>query len=200
MQEKVKNEKVSVWKALCFSNFLMGKDVAHKIAYIAVMTALAVIVNTLEIKLTVAQFSFTIFFTALAGVFLGGVVGFCVGFLGDMIGFFLHPMGEYSPWIGISTGLMAFLVAICVLLFKGETMKQKYAKLAVGSLLIFVCCTCGITALYLNLVWYKSMTYFEYIIERLFVEGQILNSLVNSAMIIFLLPRLEKIKILGIKL
>ena len=200
MSQTQQQGKTPVWKALCFSPFLLKKDIAHKIAYIALTTALAVIVNALEIKLTVAQFSFTVFFSAFAGALLGGVAGFCAGFLGDMIGFFLHPMGEYSPWIGISTGLMAFLTALCILIFKGENRKSKYVKLAVASLLIFLLCTCGITALYLNLVWYKSMTYFEYISMRLFVQGQIFNSLVNSAMIVFLLPLLEKIKVLGIKL
>ena len=200
MEEKVTKEKTPFWKALCFSSFLLKKDIAHKIAYIAVTTALAVLINALEIKLTVAQFSFTIFFSAFAGVVLGGVAGFCAGFLGDMIGFFLHPMGEYSPWIGISTGLMAFFTALCVLLIKGGTTGKIYFKLSMACLLIFVFCTCGITALYLNLVWYKSMTYFEYIAMRLFAQGQIFNSLVNSAMIVFLTPYLSKIKILGIKL
>ena len=86
------------------------------------------------------------------------------------------------------------------MIFKSESIKGKHLKLAVACLLIFLVCTCGITALYLNLVWYKSMTYFEYITMRLFVQGQIYNSLVNSALIVFVLPLLEKIKPLGIKL
>ena len=94
--------KEQVWKRILFSQTLLGKNAAHKIAYIALTTALAVIVNALEIKLTVAQFSFTVFFSAFAGALLGGGAGFLACFLGDMIGFFLHPMGEYSPWIGIS--------------------------------------------------------------------------------------------------
>ena len=192
--------KEKVWKRVLFSQTLLGKNAAHKIAYIALTTALAVIVNALEIKLTVAQFSFTVFFSAFAGALLGGGAGFLACFLGDMIGFFLHPMGEYSPWIGISTGLMAFLTALCILVFKSESRNGKYLKLAAACLLIFLVCTCGITALYLNLVWYKSMTYFEYITMRLFVQGQIYNSLVNSALIVFALPLLEKIKPLGIKL
>ena len=187
-------------KGIIFSPMLEKKDTAHKIAYIALMTALAVVVNALEIKLTIAQFSFTMFFSAFAGIFLGGVAGFASCFFGDMIGFFLHPMGEYSPWIGISTGLMALFSALCVYLISTENKKWIYVKLCVACLLIFIFCTCGITTLYLNLVWYKSMTYFEYLTLRLFGNGQIFNSLFNSALIIFAIPALTKIKPLGIKL
>ena len=170
---------------LLFSPTLWEMGKSRKITYLGVATALSV--------------SFTMFFSVFVGVLLGGIAGFCTGFLGDLIGFFLHPMGEYSPWIGISTGLMAFFAGLCVhVLFTQK--RNVYIKLAVACLLIFVICTCGITTLYLNLVWVKGMTYFEYLFTRLFVQGQIINSLVNCALAIWLIPYLSKIKPLGIKL
>ena len=194
-------EKVcDVLKTLLFSKTLWQKRKSHKIAYIAVTTALAVAVNALEIKLGVAQFSFTIFFSVFSGVLLGGGAGFCAGFLGDLIGFFIHPMGEYSPWIGISTGLMAFFAGVCVYTLFAEKKEWLQIKLAITCVLIFIVCTCGITALYLNLVWFKSMTYFEYLSLRLFGQGQIFNSLFNSILAVLCIPRLVEIKALGIKM
>lgn len=191
--------KTSFLKRLLFSRVLEDKNQAHKIAYIAVTTALCIIVNTLEIKLTVAQFSFTIFFSAFAGVVLGGGAGFCACFLGDMLGFFIHPMGEYSPWIGISTGLMAFFAA-AVLYCSKQPRKNIYLKLTLACVLIFVVCTSGITALYLNKVWYSSMGFFEYLSMRLFVQGQIWNSVFNSVLIVLGIPALVKIKAFKINL
>ena len=189
----------TAWKKLLFSKTLLKKSASQKIAYIAVVTALCVIVNSLEIKLTVAQFSFTIFFSAFAGVVLGGISGFCACFLGDMLGFFIHPMGEYSPWIGISTGLMAFFAAL-VLYCSKEPKKNTYGKLTLACVLIFVVCTSGITAWYLNKVWYSSMEFFDYLFMRLFVQGQIWNSLFNSVLIVLGIPELVKIKALKINL
>ncbi len=192
-------ENDSLWKRFIFSPTLLLKPKSHKIAYIAVMTALAVIINTLEIKLTVAQFSFTIFFSIFIGVVLGGGAGFCACFLGDLIGFLMHPMGEYSPWIGISTGLMPVITA--TILFVLPTFKKHLrCKLSIACVLIFFVCTCGITALYLNLVWYAGMGFWEYLTMRLFAQGQIWNSAVNSILAVVIIPLIVKIKPLKINL
>lgn len=205
MQTKEQNEQTSTQKQtvnkwlsrLMFSRTLEEKNAAKKIAYIALMTAFCVVANMLEIKLGSVQFSLTILISGLTGMVIGGGAGFCACFLGDLIGFFLHPFGEYSPFIGISTGLMALFIGWAFYLFE-QPQKGIYLKLGVACLLIFIVCTCGITTLYLNLVWKKSMTFWEYLPFRLFVEGQIYNSLVNSALVVLGLPALSKLKILKI--
>ena len=110
MQEQ-KNERVSLWKRMLFSKTMLAKNTSKKITYAALATAFLVLVNVLEIKLGGVQFSLTIFVAAFSGLLLGGGMGFCACFFGDMIGFFIHPFGEYSPWIGISTALMAVFTA-----------------------------------------------------------------------------------------
>ena len=205
MQTKEQNEQTSTQKqtvnkwlsSLMFSRMLEEKNAAKKIAYIALMTAFCVVANMLEIKLGSVQFSLTILISGLTGMVIGGGAGFCACFLGDLIGFFLHPFGEYSPFIGISTGLMALFIGWAFYLFE-QPQKGIYLKLGVACLLIFIVCTCGITTLYLNLAWKKSMTFWEYLPFRLFVEGQIYNSLVNSALVVLGLPALSKLKILKI--
>ena len=186
-----------LFSRLVFSKTLLAKRTTQKITATALMTALCVVINTLEIKLGGVQFSLTIFISAFAGLFLGGLSGFSACFLGDLIGFFLHPMGEYAPWIGISTGLMALIPALLVSLPKAHKLMPLY--LAVSSLLCFVVCTSGITTWYLNRVWYKSMTFTECLFTRLFVQGQIWNSVFNAVLTVAVLPLIAKVKPLGIK-
>ena len=188
----------SFFSKLLFSPTMQAKNKSHRIAYMALITALGVVINMLEIKLGGVQFSLTIFISAFAGLYLGAISGFFCGFLGDMIGFLIHPMGEYSPWIGIATGLMAFIIGVCIVLPNAKKWLPFY--LGVGCILIFLICTCGITTLYLNKVWVKGLTYWEYLPVRLFAQGQIWNSIVNSVLAIVCLPLLVKVKPLRINL
>jgi biotin transporter BioY len=198
MQNQNGQEKKLGAKRLFFSKTLLAKSHSRKITYIAVATALMTVVNALEIKLGGIQFSLTVFTAALTGLLLGGAAGFSACFLGDMLGFFIHPFGEYSPWIGISTGLMAFFIAVFLLLPNAKTLLRIY--LGLGYICIFVFCTCGITTLYLNLVWYKGMTFWECLFMRLFVQGQIFNSFFNFVLLIIAAPAITKIKALRIQI
>jgi ECF transporter S component (folate family) len=182
-----------------FSPLVLSLPKAKKIAYIAVVTAITIVANTFfELKFLGVQFSLTIFVSVLAGIILGALPAFVACFLGDLFGFLLHPMGEYSPFIGISTGLMAVFGALIVALpaaFKGGL----FVKIALVCVLIFCVCTAGITTVYLNAVWYKSLTYGECLVARLFAEGQIWNSVGNYALLFAVVPTLTKIQPLGVK-
>ena len=197
MNEQEK-DKVSIWKRVLFSKTLLAKNTSKKITYTAVATAFLVVVNILEIKLGGVQFSLTIFVAMLSGLLLGCGAGFCACFLGDMIGFFIHPFGEYSPWIGISTGLMAAFIALFLLLPNARRTLLLYSYLWASCLCVFFFCTCGITTWYLNAVWYKSMTFWECLSMRLFVQGQIFNSLANYLLLFLAVPAILKVKALKI--
>ena len=160
------------------------------------MTAFTVIANTFfELKFFSVQFSVTIFVSVLAGIFLGSAFGFTACFLGDLIGFLLHPFGAYLPWIGISTGLMAVFGALLYGRIPWENKTGKILKLLFVNLAIFVFCTAGITSITLNKVWFSSLTYPQYLIQRLFVEGQIWNTLLNALLLFVLLPIVERVKL-----
>ncbi len=195
---KENGASVPFWKLLLFSKMLMKKTDAQKIAYIGVTMAYTVVVNMLEIKLGGIQFSLTILVSALAGIILGAGSGFAACFVGDLFGFFIHPFGEYSPWIGIATGLMAFVMGVMVVL--PNVKKFLFLYLGIGCLAVFALCTAGITTLYLNKVWYTSMTYWECLVFRLFVQGQIWNSLFNYTLLFIAVPTLSKVKPLGLNL
>ena len=180
---------------------LAGKNISHKIAYIAVVTALVVVCNLFfEFKLAETQFSFTIAVSALAGVVLGPAFGFVACFLGDLVGFLYHSGGfAYYPWIGISMGLIAVIFGLLIGGLDSDIKGFLYVKLCVASLLTFAICTVGINTTAFWLL-YSKVGYGTYLVSRLFVQGQIWNSLVNYALLFGLIPLLNRIKPLKIYL
>ena len=181
-----------------FSQTLLKLSPTKRVAYIAVMSAFTVAANMFfEVKFMDVQFSFTIAVSALTGVILGPLAGFAACFLGDLVGFLYNSAGyAYYPWIGISMGLVAVIFSLCLRLpFQGKIP----LKIAIASLLTFVICTVGINTTSFYFL-YAKVGYFTYLFARLFVQGQIWNSLVNYAALLLLLPILGAVKPLKIKL
>lgn len=199
------------WRNLFFSKTLQDKNQSHKIAYIAVMTAFIIVSNFFEFKLRDTQFSLTIVVALLSGIIIGSVFGFAACMLGDFIGFLLHPAYIYMPWVGISTGLFAFLAGLIVngipVSFKGGI----WVKLALVSLLSFFVCTVGVNSAgfyfynkamgfstavidYVSERFGGGVTFLAYVFYRLFFKGQIWNSLFNYVLLFLAVPMLNKIK------
>ena len=199
MQE---NKKTNVrWKELLFSKTLAKKNTSHKIAYIAVITAFVVIANMFfEFKFADTQFSLTIVISALAGILLGPIFGFAACFLGDLVGFLYNSAGfMYMPWIGLSMGLTALIAGFVL---NGIPAKNKwglYVKLGAVCVSTFLICTVAIntTAFW---ILYAKVDYWTYLITRLFVQGQIWNSLFNFLLLFIAVPTLQRIKPLKIQI
>ncbi len=187
------------WKELLFSKTLVGKNRSQKIAYIAVMTAFCVVANMFfEFKLADTQFSLTIAVSALTGILIGPLFGFTACFLGDLVGFLYNSAGfAYMPWIGLSMGLTAVLAGFIVNGWKGERPWVLYAKLALVCLANFLLCTVVINTTAFWLL-YSKVDYFTYLVSRLFVQGQIWNSLFNFVLLFIAVPVLSRIKPLKI--
>jgi uncharacterized membrane protein len=184
-----------------FSDTVLTQSRSKQLAYVGVVTALTVVANTFfEFKLADVQFSLTIFFSALSGLILGSAFGFLACFLGDLFGFLLHPFGMYSPWVGISTGLIAVFAYLIVnflpLRFRGGVQ----VKLLLVSLLVFAVCTVGINTTFFYLMQTRNVGFGTYLVTRLFVQGQIWNTLLNTLLLIFAIPALAKIKQLKLKI
>ena len=189
-------------KRLLLSDLMLDISNTKRIAYIAVMTALCVVCNMFfEFKLADTQFSFTIFFSAMTGMIIGPLFGFVAGFLGDLVGFLYNSGGfVYYPWIGISMGLVAFISAIVVNGFFFKFRGGLYVKLAIVSVLTFAICTIAInTTCFWILYAGRKVPYFVYVGSRLFVGGQIWNSLVNYALLFALFPLVLRIRDLLVK-
>ncbi len=181
---------------------LQKKSRTQKIAYIAVMTAFCVITNMFfEFKFADVQFSLTIFVSALTGILIGGGLGFVAGFLGDLVGFLYNNAGLiYTPWVGISMGIISFLFGVTVNLWKGKCGKGFiFVKLTAACLLTFLLCTIAINTTAFWLL-YSKVDYRTYLITRLFVQGQIWNSIANYALLFIALPILNRIKPLKLEI
>ena len=158
-------QKRSVWGRLLFSETLAGKKETHKIAYIAVMTAFAVIVNMFfEFKLAETQFSFTLAASILTGILLGPIFGFTACFLGDLVGFLYNSAGfMYMPWVGISLGVAAVISGI-IFNIRFEKKWAVYAKLALVCGVTFILCTVAINTTAFWLL-YSKVDYGTYLIS-----------------------------------
>ena len=187
-------KKVSIWQRLLLSETLI-KSKSHTLAYISVMTAFCVVVNMFfEFKLAETQFSLTLFMSALTGILIGPIFGFVACFMGDLVGFLYNSAGfAYMPWIGISMGMAAVIAGFIVNFWRGEKDWFLYVKLALVCLLTFTICTVLINTTAFWLL-YSKVSYGAYLVSRLFVQGQIWNSLFNYVLLFIAVPVLGKIK------
>lgn len=149
--------------------------VTKRIAYTAVLTALATVFNIITFfPVRYCSLSFTAIPCFIAGVVLGPISGFAVGFLGDLLGHLIMPQGAYMPLIGISSGLFGLIPGLIFLLFNGKD----YLKIGISFLLCLVICTVFLNTYNLWLVYSKgTKSFWTYLELRL--PFQILVSAVN---------------------
>lgn len=121
-----------------------------RIAYLALFVALATLFN---VGTFVINRYFALSFIGIpcfiAGIMLGPISGFVVGFLGDLLGSIIAPQGPYMPMIGIASGLYGFIPGIVFLIFK---MKPQI-KIAISYLLCLIICTCCLNTVNIWLVY-----------------------------------------------
>lgn len=200
-----------VWKRALFSELMLSKSPAARLAYIGVVTALCIAVNFVEIKFATTQFSFTIMMSALAGILIGPLFGFCATWLGDGIGYLCNSAGyPYYWWVALSCGCMALIAGLVMQL----PMRGKHAlaaKLALICALTFLVCSVGINSVcnyYIGLRLYMPsdvtaaaaeyfggrLTFGTYLVIRYIFLLQILNSLVNDVLLVIAVYALRAAK------
>lgn len=159
--QKQKNEKVSFKEGvkLNLNNFLGTKPKSKngivlkttaRITYIALLTALSTLFN-IGTFYPVKYFalSFTAIPCFIAGIMLGPISGFAVGFLGDLVGALIAPQGPYMPMIGIASGLFGLIPGLIFLLFRFHP----HLKILVSYILCLIICTCCLNTVNLWLVY-----------------------------------------------
>ncbi len=176
-------------------------------AYLGVFVALAVVVNMFSIDLTPQlKISFTYVVAFYAGTLLGPLSGFTVCFVGDFLGFLIMP-SPYPYWLltGICSGLFALIPGVVMNYVKFPFRGAVYVKTAISVLLMYLLITCGLGAysnyLYVKLVIYAGKEYTK--LFYAYLGGKILFSTVvsavNYALVFALIPLLNSIKPLKIK-
>ncbi len=187
------------WRRLLFGA-LAEKKASQKIAYTAVITAFVVVSNMFEIKLAETQFSLTIFMSAIAGILIGPLFGGTAAFLGDLVGFLYNSNGyPYYPWVGLNMLVIAFFAGLIVGGIEYNKKWFLYVKLALVCLVSFFIGTVLINTTAFWLL-YSKISYGEYLISRLFIQGQIWNSLANYVLLFIAVPTLNRIKPLKLRI
>lgn len=110
-----------------------------KLALTAMLTALSVVANALTIPLPLASnnaISFTIVISFVAGIYLGAMPAVVVGYVGDLIGHLIAPMGAYNWFMGLSYALCGLIPA---LIYKLNI--HKVWKLCISLVIYLVACS-----------------------------------------------------------
>lgn len=109
----------------------------QKISYASVLTALCVLANLFDVKVSDAlQLSFVATTGFLAGYLLGGGYGFAVCFLGDLIGAIINPHGAYNPIIGVGTGLWGLVPGLVFTIRRGNGQLKLLISFAICAVLV----------------------------------------------------------------
>lgn len=111
-----------------------------KLALTAMFTALSIVANTFTVPITPSNaVSFTIVVSFLAGIYLGELPAVAVGFLGDLIGAFINPMGPYNFFMALSYSLTGL---ICAMVYKLKL--NRLIKLVIALALNLTVCSIGL--------------------------------------------------------
>jgi ECF transporter S component (folate family) len=184
-------------RKLFFTELLDGTTKTQKIAYISLMTAMCVVCNMFfEFKLADTQFSLTLFFSAMTGMIIGPVFGFTACFLGDLVGFLYNSAGfMYMPWIGLSMGIIALISGLIMNCVDLKSKFKTYLKISMVCVLTFLLCTIAINTTAFWIIYNtRKVPYTAYLVTRLFVQGQIWNSVFNYALLFVFYPVILRIK------
>ena len=109
-----------------------------KLTCTAMLTALSVVANLFTIPIGQNNaISFTFVLCFVAGVYLGVIPAMAVGYLGDLIAHFIHPMGAYNWFLALSSLLFGVICALCY-----KLRWKKILKLLLATAVCYVVCTC----------------------------------------------------------
>ncbi|MFP4198552.1 MAG: folate family ECF transporter S component [Halanaerobium sp.] len=113
-----------------------------RIAYLSFLTALTIILTRiLSIRIPVAgvegvRIGFGALPIIFAGVAFGPVAGGIVGALGDLLGYFINPMGAYMPHFTFTSFLTGFIPGFMVfyVLKRCRTLPIIFIAISIGQL------------------------------------------------------------------
>lgn len=208
-----------LWKRLLFSKTMLDARPTQRVVYIAVMAALCMIANCFfSFSFYDVQFSLTIFGSMITGAILGPIFGFAAAFIGDTVGYIYNSWGYvYMPWTGLATAMFAFLAGVCFSIVITDKKWVLFVKMAVLAIVSLIVCTIGISTTglyfyynatgfstaaveYISNTFGSDVSFWGYVAFRLIFKGQILNSLVNYALLFAAVPVLNSVKPLKLNL
>ena len=151
-----------------FTKTFKSMSAAKQISFLAVFVALSVVANSflgIDISPT-NKITFTYFICFFAGFLFGPLPAILVGFLGDLIGFLIVPVGVY--WLyGVSLGLYGFLAGLIMNFISGEGLGRQYAKATLALSVCFVLITCFLNSVVMY--YYMYLFVWDNVFEKAFL-------------------------------
>ena len=162
---------------------------AKTIAYLALITAIAVIANVLEwpIDALGGAIAFTYIPYFLGGYYFGPAAGFLVGVIGDVLGCIIFPKGAWLPLMTLASGLMGAIPGLVRYL----PIKRRW-HLVISYLTVFIVCSAGLNTF---TVWYSffasKKSFWIFLLGKLPIS--VPNMLVNLVMNFMMMPVFDRI-------
>lgn len=170
-------------------NHLYPMNDTTKLCYTSVLAALCLVANIFSINLFANNFlSFVYFFTLIAAIYLGSVLGGCIGFVTDVLGWAILPQGTWNPLLSVSC---LFMGVIPGLIFK-YVKTYDLLKVILSMTVCFVFCSCFLNTLGLWLTYHYipfangtnavlKKTFWVYLVGRLPILT--INIVANSILV-----------------
>ena len=162
-----------------------------KIAYIALLAAISVVLNLPIISVFIPpdiKISFVYIPAFIAGFYFGPGVGFFVGVIGDILGCIIAPQGAWLPLMTLASGLMGAIPGLVRIL----KVNEKVILVISYIITYFVC------SMFLNTyaVWHvyiaaKKSFWIYYATKRMIPT--ILTMLANMSINLLLFPLFNKV-------
>ena len=165
------------------------KFTAKKVAYLALIAAISVIMNTLTLTVPGSgiAISFTYIPNFLAGFFFGPAAGFIVGVIGDVLGCIIWPKGAWLPLLTLSAGLMGAIPGLVRYL----PLSEKWL-IVIAFVATYVVCSAGINTFTLWHAYAASKkTFWVYFVGKFPVS--LLNMIANLVITYLLMPVFNKV-------
>ena len=165
------------------------KYTAKKIAYLALITAISVIMNTLTLTVPGSgiAISFTYIPNFLAGYFFGPGAGFIVGVIGDVLGCIIWPKGAWLPLLTLSAGLMGAIPG----LLRYLPLKTRW-HILISYIATYLICSAGINTFTLWQAYAATKkTFWVYLIGKMPVS--VANMIANLVINFMLMPVFDRI-------
>lgn len=139
-------------------------DSTRRVTYLAILIALAIVLKMFGIDLPSGKVSLFYIPCFLSGAFFGPFVGFTVGTMGDLIGFFIKG-GTPNPIVTLGNGLIGFVVGVVFRLF--PKLKPEI-RLIIGAYISMFVTTLGVNTIGLAVLFNNpTLTPFQNYVAQL---------------------------------
>ena len=169
---------------------------SKNIAYLAIIAAVSVILNTLTITVPGSGIALSLTYIPnfIAGYFFGPGAGFLVGVIGDGLGCIIWPKGAWLPTLTLSAGLMGAIPGFIRML----PLKEKWV-LALSYVLTYLVCSLGINT---TTFWFvyaapKNKAFGAWFAIKL--TTSLLNMVANLVINFLLMPLFDRLLLPRIK-